>query len=194
MTHLPGRGSREKDVLVRFQGTAHRLPVVLPCSSGGRTAILCGWWSFKKFIIIIFSPHLRTFSHCFWERGRGGERETERQRNRETVRHTLIVCLSHTPQLGIEPTTWAGALARNPACNLPLLGWRSNQLSHTDWPGLWFMISYTRFSGICSSGPVEESLLNCDRPRQTDRQSGKMFFLICSEILELRTVIYAGVV
>ena len=53
-----------------------------------------------------------------WER----ERDRETERNRETVRHTLIVCLSHTPQLGIEPTTWAGALARNPACNLPLLG------------------------------------------------------------------------
>ena len=104
MTHLPGRGSREKDVLVRCRGTARRLPVVLPRSSGGRTAILCGWWSFKKFIIIIFSPHLRTFSHCFWERGRGGERETERQRETEREWDTHWLSASRTlPSWGSNP-------------------------------------------------------------------------------------------
>ncbi|KAF6090917.1 hypothetical protein HJG60_012262 [Phyllostomus discolor] len=62
----------------------------------------------------------------FWREGNGG-----RKGGRKRGRKTSINCLSHTPQLGMEPATQACALTGNQTSDLSLCRTMLNQLSHT---------------------------------------------------------------
>ena len=63
-------------------------------------------------------------------RGRGREEESEGEKHR-CEKETMIGCLSHVAQPGIEATTQARALTRNRTSNLSLHSTSPKQLSHT---------------------------------------------------------------
>ena len=111
-----------------------QLPLVLglgPLSKKYRShqdqmLLVWGLWAFERFYNLFFKKRF----YLFIFRGRGKEKEREREKHLYE-RETLISCLSHTTQLGMEPKTKVCALMGTWTGDLLVCGTMPNQQSHT---------------------------------------------------------------
>ena len=78
------------------------------------------------YITVFFTPHLRTFFHCFFFKG--GAREKEREKHR-------LAAFSYAPWLGIEPETYVCAQTGNGTCAFEVYRMMLPP-TETHWPGL----------------------------------------------------------